>query len=170
MFLKDVNEVLNHKIVGGSEYYWNCYPKSRFMDYESEYAHVSVLFSTETQVIYCAEINDKENKYKPYRWLNPEYKDAYVAEAKERGIDPNNAWDNTDWLDLELSVDWLEKAKAIFNGLNFDERIQVPVNIDNDVILELALQAHKRDITLNKMIDIVLQTAIDQHRVNGTIS
>ena len=78
MFLKDVNEALDHKIVGGSEYQWNCYPEARFMDYESEYAHVGVLFSTDTQVIYCAEINDKENKYKPYRWLNPKYKDAFL--------------------------------------------------------------------------------------------
>jgi len=170
MFLKDVNEALDHKIVGGSEYQWNCYPEARFMDYESEYAHVGVLFSTDTQVIYCAEINDKENKYKPYRWLNPEYKDAFLDEAKQRGVDPNYAWDDTEWLDLELAEDWLEKASAIFNGQEFDDRILISLDLENDVILQLSMEAHKRDITLNKMIDIVLQTAIDQHRVNGTIS
>ena len=170
MFLKDVNEALDHKIVGGSEYQWNCYPEARFMDYESPHAHVGVLFSTDTQVIYCAEINDKENKYKPYRWLNPAFKDAYIEEATERGVDPNNAWDNTVWCDLELSEDWLEKATAIFNGQEFDDRVQIQVDLEEDVILQLSMEAHKRDITLNKMIDIVLQTAIDQHRVNGTIS
>ena len=170
MYLKDVNETLDHKIVGGSEYQWKCYPEARFMDYESEYAHAGVLFSTDTREIYCAEINDKENKHKPYRWLNPYYKDAFLNEAKQRGVNPNQAWDETDWLDLELAEDWLEKASAIFNGLEFDERVQIHVDLEEDVILQLAMEAHKRDITLNKMMELVLETAIDHHRVNETTS
>lgn len=170
MFLKDVNQALDHKIVGGSGYQWNCYPEARFMDYESDHAHACVLFSTETQVIYCAEINDKSNQYKPYRWLNPDYKDEYLVEAKDRGVNPNTAWDDTDWYDLELSEDWLEKANAIFNGQEFDDRVQIQVDLENDVILQLSMEAHKRDITLNKMMELVLQNAIDHHRVNETVS
>jgi hypothetical protein len=133
------------------------------MDYESEYAHVGVLFSTVTQEIYSAAINDKADKYKPYRWLNPNYVDAYLAEAKQRGIDPNEAWDDTKWYDLEVPEDWLTKAHAIFNGLEFDDRVVVQVDLENDLILTLAMEAHKRDITLNKMMEIVLQEAIDRH-------
>jgi hypothetical protein len=169
MFLKEVNEALDHKIVGGSEYQWHCYPDARFMDYESEYAHVGVLFSTVTQEIYSAEINDKANKYKPYRWLNPNHLDTYLAEAGQRGIDPNQAWDDTVWYDLEVPEDFLEKAKAIFNGQTFDDRVQVQVDLDNDTILKLAMEAHKRDITLNKMIEIILQEVVDKHKVNGTL-
>jgi hypothetical protein len=169
MNLKDVNDALDHKIVGGSEYQWHCYPEARYMDYESEHAHACVLFSTETQVIYSAEINDKVNKHKPYRWLNPFYKDAYLAEAKQRGVNPNQAWDDTEWYDLEVPEDWLEKANAIFNGEEFDSRIQMQVDLEDDLILQLAVEAHKRDITLNKMMEIVLQTAIDHHRVNESL-
>jgi hypothetical protein len=56
----------------------------------------------------------------------------------------------------------------MFNGDEWDSRIQVPLDLDNDLLLQLAMEAHKRDITLNKMVEIVLQEAID-HRVNETL-
>lgn len=164
MHLSNVNESLDHKITGGSEYGWNCYPEARYMDYESDYAHVSVLFSTETQIIYSAEINDKANKYKPYRWLNPSFKDAMYAESKKRNIDPDQAWDDTKWVDVDVSEDWLEKAEAMFNGEDFDTRIQVPIDLDNDTLLQLAMEAHKRDITLNQMVEELLREVISKHQ------
>jgi hypothetical protein len=167
MNLKEVNETLDHKITMGSEYQWHCYgPDARFLDYESDYAHASVIYSTKTQEIFQAEISTKTEVWddkKPYRWLNPAHKDTYLAEAKERGIDPNNAWDTTEWIDLELPEDFLEKAKAIFNGDEYDTRIQVPIDLEDDLLLQLAMEAHKRDITLNNMIEIILQGVIDNH-------
>jgi predicted HicB family RNase H-like nuclease len=41
--------------------------------------------------------------------------------------------------------------------------------LDDATILKLSMEAHKRDITLNKMVEIVLQEAINHHRVNGTL-
>lgn len=173
MNLRVMNETLDHKITGGSEFQWSCYPDARYMDYESDYAHVSVIFSTETQEVYEADISIKEDAWdedmKPYRWLNPDYKEVYLTEAKMRGIDANQAWDNVQWIDLETEEDFLEKAKAIFNGEHFDTRIQLPIDLDDETILKLAMEAHKRDITLNKMIEIILQEVIDRHRVNGSL-
>lgn len=169
MHLKDINETLDSKIVGGSEYQWTCWDNARFLDYESDYAHVSVVFNCLTQEIYCAEVNDKNDVHKPYRWMNPAYKDDYINEATERGVDPDQAWDNKKWYDLEVSNDWLEKAKAIFNNLEFDDRVQIELDLDDDIILSLALGAHKRDITINKYVEHVLQQVIDKHKVNETI-
>jgi hypothetical protein len=50
-----------------------------------------------------------------------------------------------------------------------DNREEVELDLDDGTILQLALEAHKRDITLNKMIEIILQETIDRHRVNGTL-
>lgn len=162
MHLSKVNEALDHKISGGSEHMWNCWPNSRFLDYETDYAHVSVVFNTETQEVYTAEVNDKDNFYKPYRWMNPLYKQVFVDEAKERNVDPDQAWDDTKWYDLETQEDWLEKAGAIMRGESFDERIQVPLDLDNDLMMRLMLEAHKRDITLNQMVELILQKQIDR--------
>ena len=91
-----------------------------------------------------------------------------MSEAKERNVDPDQAWDDVKWIDLDVGDDWLEKATAMFNGEEFDTRVQMEVDLDDDLILHLAKEAHKRDITLNKMIEVILQEMIDRHRVNGT--
>jgi len=168
MKLAQVNEAFNHMITSGSEHGWKCFPDARYLDYESDYAHVSVLYSTVTQEIYQADASIKidmwANDEKPYRWTNPSWKDAYLTEAKERNIDPDQAWDDVKYVELEVAEDFLEKATAMFNGDEWDSRIQVPLDLDDDLLLHLAMEAHKRDITLNKMVEIVLQEAIDRHR------
>lgn len=164
MYLRKVNEALEHKICGGSEHQWNCWHNSRFLDYETEYAYASVVFNTETQEVYVAEVNDKNDVHKPYRWLNPLYKNVYQDEAKDRGVDPDQAWDNTKWYDLETSEDWLSKAGAILRGEEFDQRVQVPVDLDNDTLFKLMIMAHERDVTLNRMVEIILQEMIDRHK------
>jgi hypothetical protein len=173
MHLSKVNETLSHRICSGSEYGWKCYPDSRYLDYESDFAYVSVIYSTIDQTVYQAEVSVKREAWdedkKPYRWLNPEYQNAFYKESKKRNVDPNQAWDDVKWIDLEVESDWLEKAKAIFNGLAFDGRVQVELDLKDDEILKFALEAHKRDITLNKLVEIVLQEAIDKHKVNETL-
>ena len=171
MYLSKVNETLDHKITGGSDYHWNCFPDARYLDYESDFAHVSVLYSTVDQTVYQAEVSLKEylENDKPYRWLNPLYRDEMFAEAEKRKVDHTQAWDEVKWIDLEVEEDWLEKTKAIFNGLEFDNRIQVELDLKDDEILKFALEAHKRDITLNKLVEIVLQEAIDSYKVNETL-
>ena len=174
MKLNEVNEALDHKITSGSEYYWNCYPNSRYLDYESMFAHVSVIYSTTNQEIYQADISIKREAWdedkKPYRWLNPDYKDALYKEAKKRKVDADQAWDDVKYIDLEVEEDFLSKARDLFNGKECDTRIQFPIDIDDELILKLAMEAHKRDITLNKMIEIILQEVIDQHRVNDSLT
>lgn len=50
-----------------------------------------------------------------------------------------------------------------------DNRVEIELDLDEHEIYQLAMEAHKRDITLNKMIEIILQEAIDRHKVNGTL-
>jgi hypothetical protein len=168
MNLSNINETLDHKIVGGSDYQWECYgPNARFLDYESKYAYCTVVYNSETSEIYQAEVSVNRPAWdtdkKPYRWLNPNTKDSLFAESAKRNIDVQFAWDDVKWIDLEVEEDFLEKAKAMFNGVEFDTRIQMPINLDDGLMLKLCMEAHKRDITLNKMIEILLQETIDLH-------
>lgn len=49
--------------------------------------------------------------------------------------------------------------------------VDVPIEIPNDVLLDLALMAHKRDITLNELCREIVQTEMDrlenEHRIRG---
>lgn len=165
MHLSKVNEAFDHRIVNGSEYQWQCFgPNVRFLDYESEHAHASVLFDTVTQEIYEATVSSKDESLRPYRWFNPETKQDYLDEALERGIDPNNAWDDVNWCDLETVEDFLEKAEAIFNGETFDTRVQVPIELDDSELFQLMKMAHERDITLNQLVEEILWQVINAHK------
>ena len=168
MFLKDVNETLDHKIVGGSEYCWTCWDNARFLDYESDFSHASVVFNSQTQEIYCAEITSKEDDLVAYRWLNPAFKQAHLEEAKSRGVDPNIAWDDVTWVDLELAEDFLEKAQSIFNGAKFDRRVSIPLTFTDEELLKYMKLAHERDITFNQLIEEALLNAIEECK-NGKL-
>lgn len=167
MQLHDIINALDFKISGGSEYCWKCFgPDARFMEFESEYADATIIFDSKNQTVYEATVSAKEdsddNLPRPYRWINPEYKDELLKECKARNIDNSYAWDDVKWIDLEVSEDFTTKANALFFNKPFDKRIVVPLDIEDDVLMQLALEAHKRDITLNKMVEHLLQNVIDQ--------
>ena len=51
-----------------------------------------------------------------------------------------------------------------------DNRVEIELDLDEHEIYQLAMEAHKRDITLNKMIESILQEVIDKHKVNETLT
>lgn len=166
MVLEDAVMAFEHKIVSGSEYCWNCFgPNARYLDFESEYASGSVIYDTKTFQVYEATINDKDDRYR-YRWIEPCVFDKFKEECNVRGVPFANAWDNLDWYDLEVMDDFLEKAHAIFIGKEFDKRVSVPLDLTDEEILHLALEAHKRDITLNKLVETLLTEAINRHKLS----
>lgn len=172
MYLSDLNETLDHRISGGDEYLWKCYPNGRFLEYKSDYAYVSAIFNTETQEVYEVTVSIDSNTWepdvRPYRWLNPEFKDAHDTEAKDRNVNPSIAWDDVKWCDLETSEDFLLKAASLFNGDDsFDKRVEIPLDLDDDTILKIALMAHDRDITINKMVEELLMIAIEDFKVSN---
>lgn len=170
MHLSKVNEALSHRITGGSDYHWECYgPDVRFLDFESDHAHANVLFDTHTQEVYEATVTSKDESIRPYRWLNPKTKQDYIDECNEKGIDFKNAWDAFDWCDLETEEDFLEKAEAIFNGESFDNRVQVPIELDDSELLQLMKLAHERDITFNQLVEEALWAAIDEFNAKNKV-
>ena len=165
MELSQVNNLFQHKITDGSEYLWNCYGDNiRTIDYTSKHACGYVVFDTETHEVFEVSVSPVAGAWdiepKPYRYINPEYRMSYETEAEDRHVDPNVAWDDVKWVDLETEEDFAEKASKMFVGQPFDTRIQVPVELDNDTLLKLTMEAHKRDITLNKMIEEILRELI----------
>ncbi|CAB4130251.1 hypothetical protein UFOVP116_345 [uncultured Caudovirales phage] len=41
-----------------------------------------------------------------------------------------------------------------------DDRVSVPLNLNNDELFQLMLMAHERDITLNKLAEEILREAL----------
>ena len=172
MQLSEVNNTFQHKITGGSDYGWQCYGLDTWsIDYSSDYAHGYVVFNVGTGMVYEVSISPNVDELlgrsvKPYRYIDPAHRNAYNQEAESRNIDPNEAWDDVKWVDLETEEDFIDKASKMFNGVSFDTRVQVPIDLDSDTMLQLAMEAHKRDITLNEMVTVILQEVIDNHELN----
>lgn len=170
MTLEKLMKAFDYNIEGGSEHCWNCYPNSRYIDFSSSktQSYGTLLHSTVNYTVYEATVYGElanGNVLGPYRWRDPAFIEANSKEYTERNIDENLAWDNQKWIDLEVEEDFLEKASAIFRGEGFDDRIQVPLDIEDDVFLRLALEAHKRDITVNQMVTEILQAELDAHKM-----
>lgn len=160
-------ECINYQITEGYEYLWsafgdNCYSLSSEDSAYQKY-HVSITFSKVSHTIFIMEAWDYQ-KNKAYRWINPDYKELYLKECDERDIDPKQALDDLKFTDLEVSEDILEKARAIVNEKEYDDRVVVPLNLPDDELFRLMTLAHEADMTLNQYVEKALRAAIDKFK------
>lgn len=160
MQLKHLNEAFDHKITGGSDSLWQCYPNGRYIDYASEYAEISAVFNSQTGQVYEIECYPLVTSGEFYRWVDPIVNQAVLDEYSTRGLDPSKAIDDDKWVDLETEEDILEKSKAVFNNLPYDKRISVPLILSEAELSKLMLIAHHSDVTLNQLVTSILEDTI----------
>jgi len=65
-------------------------------------------------------------------------------------------------VELETEEDILEKSEAIFNGVPYDNRIVIPLNITDAEFVTYAKAAHQLDITLNQFFEKAISSMIDK--------
>jgi hypothetical protein len=162
MKLKDWLETIDYSITEGSEYTWNCYgPDAYSLDHwnrqQNGHAH-HVVFDRVNQTVYHSEAHDYGNE-RSYRWINPEYKQAYQQEVKDNNVD-DRAYDNVEYIDLETEEDFLAKARAIYLGEDYDTRVNVPLDIPKEDLYQYMLAAHERDMTLNQFVEMAVREAV----------
>ena len=163
MTLKDFMETVNYRITEGSDYQWTCFGDNAYTldswNGDQDGHSVSIVFDTQTQVVYSVSACDYSAN-KAYRWTNPKFVDAYKAECKGGAID-DTAWEDVPYTDLDVEADFLEKARAIVAGTEYDTRIMIPLDLDKDTLYNIMKRAHEADVTLNQYIETVLRSAID---------
>jgi hypothetical protein len=163
--LKEFMEVVDYKITEGSDFCWNCYgPNAYRLDswnQEQEGHTVSIVFDTRTHEVYEASAYDYRRD-RAYRLINSDYKEAHTSEAQSRDVNENQAWDDVNYVDLEADDDFIQKALAIVANEDYDTRVEVPLDLDDDTLFGLMKMAHERDITLNQLVEDILRTEIDR--------
>jgi len=170
--LKQFFETFGYRITEGGEYGWECYgPNAYTIDSWNGIQGTggfagSIIFDTKDQTVYEAEVCDY-TRNRAYRLINPGLVEAHKKEAEQRIVDLNQAWDDVKFVDLEVEEDWLDKARAIVAGEDYDDRVQVPLTLHNDQLFDLMKLAHERDVTLNQMVETVLREHIEQHEKNS---
>ncbi len=162
--IKDFMTTVDYRITEGSDYGWQCYgPNAYRMDSwngDQNGHSISMVFDTLTQTVYEISAYDYVND-RAYRWINPEYRSAHDNESEDRGVLGNQAWDDVNYIDLEVAEDMLEKARAIAAEEEYDTRVQVPVDFTDQELLTYMKLAHDRDITFNQLVEEALRAAIN---------
>lgn len=164
--LQDFLEVIDYKITEGSDYCWTCYGENvHRIEHQAEDIHsgctITCVFDTKEHFVYEMEAWDNANN-RVYRWIHPDYIEAYKQSCKEHDVDFKVAFDDTNYIDLEVEEDMLEKASAILNEEEYDTRVQVPLTLDKEQTYELMMLAHERDLTLNELVEEILVQEINR--------
>lgn len=160
--VEDFMRAVEYRITGGSPYLWTCYgPDARYLDSDGETYSASVIFDGNT--VYEAMVWDNVHD-RVYRLIDPDFKDQMFAESRERGLDPTVACDSVKYIDLDSDDDWLEKTTAIVNGIPYDDRVSIPIDLSDEELFELMKTAHECDVTLNQLIEKILLEHINHEK------
>lgn len=163
--LKEYFDVVDYRITEGSDFGWDCFGENVYTLSAWNGCHdgwsACITFNTITQVVFMVEACDYGNS-RAYRYFNPAYKEQYTAGGGV--VNHNQAWDDINFTDLELSEDWLEKARAIVLGKTYDTRIKIPVDLTDKELLHLFKSAHENDLTLNQYVNNLLLAEITLHK------
>jgi hypothetical protein len=167
--MKEFMELVEYRITESCDYGWDCYGPNAYSLSSWNGVHgkggysFSTVFSTKSQKVYEVEVCDYTNN-RAYRIINPDYLKKFKKEITCRGIDALQAWDDVKYVDLETVDDFIQKSLAIKAGDQYDTRVEVPLNLDDETSFKLMKMAHARDITFNQMIEEVLQGVIDDNK------
>ena len=161
--LKDFMVTIEYRITDGSSYGWRCYGNDAYCidhwDQVQDGINLSIIFDTKNHTVYEATVYDYTTD-RAYRLTNPDFIQAHKDEAKLRGSNRDEAWDDVNYIDLETDEDFLEKATAIFQRKEYDTRVIIPLTLPDNEMLVLMSMAHERDMTFNDFIEEVLREAL----------
>jgi hypothetical protein len=161
--IKEFMEIVDYKITEGSDFCWQCYgPDAYRLDswnQDQDGHSVSIVFDTKTHVVYEATAYDYK-RTRAYRLINPDFAQAHRDEAKDRDVNENQAWDDVNYVDLDIDDNFIQKALAIVADEDYDTRVDMPLELPEDQLFELMKMAHERDITLNQLVEDLLRQFI----------
>jgi hypothetical protein len=164
--LKQFLECIEYKITDGYDYQWACFgPNARGVGWDSENtaSSASVIFSSVDQTVFEITAWDGPNS-REYRRINPDFLDAYKKESKSRKIKFRESIDGRKYIDLEVEEDVIEKVSAIVAGKDYDTRVMIPLDLDDETELLLYKQAHLADMSVNDFVADILTNYIELRR------
>jgi len=162
--MKEWMELVDYRITEGSDYGWQCYGPNVYQldswNGEQDGHSFTIVFDTRDQTVYEVQAHDYVHN-RAYRMINEDFAKKMKKEAKRRDVDRNEAWDEVNYVDLEVDDDFIQKCLAIREGEDYDTRVVVPLDLDNDLMFDLMKMAHEQDITLNEFVEQLLRRVID---------
>ena len=165
--MKEWMELVDYKITEGSDYGWQCFGPNSYQLSSWNGLHdkggwsFNIVFSTKTQKVYSVEVGDYTND-RAYRMINPDYVKKHNKEAKSRDVLGDQAWDDVDYVDLEVDDDFIQKCLAIKAGEEYSTDVSIPLDLSDEDMLQFMKLAHEADMTFNAYVNQVLRKMVDE--------
>jgi hypothetical protein len=138
--LDTVLDIVNYQITEGSEAMWPCLGSSTYCisswDRTLNKYEICAYFDPVTREVFFVEACDYSQD-RAYRYINPAWRDVINNWASEKGHDVTTAWDGVNFIELEVESDWVAKAASIVKREDYDARILIEVELDEDTIASL---------------------------------
>lgn len=166
--MKEWMELVGYRITEGSDYMWQCYGSNAYAldswNGEQDGHSFTVIFDTRDQTVYEVQAHDYVHN-RAYRMINEDFQKKNRKEAKKRDIDKDNAWDDVNYVDIEVDDDFIQKCLAIRAGEDYDTRVSVPMDFSDEELLQYMKLAHDLDITFNQFVERTLREALDREGI-----
>ena len=169
--LKEWMELVDYKITEGDTYGWQCYTHHAYQLSSWNGVHgkggysFNIVFDTKDQTVYEVEVCDYTND-RAYRIINPDFQKVFQDESAQRGELANQAWDEVNYVDLEVDDDFIQKCLAIREGEDYDTRVSVPIDFSDEELLQYMKMAHERDMTFNEFIEESLRSVVESLKID----
>ena len=166
--IKEWMELVDYRITEGSNYCWECYGNNAYTldswngDHEGH--SFSIIFDTKDQTVYEVQAHDYLHN-RAYRMVNEDFQKKMRKEAKRRDTDKDQAWDEVNYVDLDVDDDFFQKCLSIREGEDYDTRVLMPVEFSDEDLLKYMKLAHEHDITFNQLVEEALLMAIKEHKI-----
>jgi hypothetical protein len=94
--------------------------------------------------------------------INPKNQKKHANEAKARDVNLNEAWDDVDYVELDVLDDFIQKALAIRAGEEYSTDISVPIDLPDDLLMFAFKCAHAENMTFNDWMNQMLRNFVDK--------
>ena len=74
----------------------------------------------------------------------------------------NQAWDDVNYVDLEVVDDFIQKALAIAAGEDYSTDISIPIDLPDDLLMFAFKAAHEENMTFNAWMNQMLKSFVDK--------
>ena len=165
--MKEWMELVDYKITEGDTYGWSCYGPNAYRLDSWNGVHgkggysFSIVFSTKSQKIYEVSMCDYTND-RAYRMINPKFQEKHRKEAESKSVLANQAWDDVDYVDLEVDDDFIQKALAIKAGEDYSTDVSIPIDLPDDLLMFAFKAAHAENMTFNDWMNQMLKSFVDK--------
>jgi hypothetical protein len=164
--IKEWMELVDYRITEGSDYGWQCYGPNVYQldswNGNLDGHSFTIIFDSKNQTVYEVQVHDYANQ-RAYRMINKDFEKKHRKEARRRDVKLDEAWDDVNYVDLEVNDDFIQKCLAIRAGEDYSTDISIPLDLPDDLLLEAAMNAHRQNITLNEYINQALREMIDEY-------